>query len=259
MDFTNQVMKQTFLNHEKALLTVMLQCETPDVAIGRIRNALHCGGEAFGLQVESLKEEYQNPEVYAKIFDEMRGKPVYVTNYRVANNVGKTDDELAEGMLTLAKCGATLCDVMGDMFDKQLDEVAVDEDAIKKQMQLIEALHERGAEVLMSSHVLKYTPAERVLEIAFEQKSRGADIIKIVTRADDMEQQIENMRITNLLKKELGAPFLFLCSGECNIHRRLGMMLGNCMQLCVYEHDVRSTYVQPLLSVSKIIRDDLGF
>lgn len=252
-------MKRTFLNHEKALLTVMLQCETPEVAIGRIRNALHCGGEAFGLQVESLRSEYQNEETYKKIFDEMRGKPVYVTNYRGASNRGKTDEELAEGLLLLAESGATLCDVMGDMFDRQPDEVAVDEHAISKQMELIEALHEKGAEVLMSSHILKYTPAERVLEIAFEQKRRGADIIKIVTCADDMEQQINNLRIVNLLKKELDAPFLFLCGGECNIHRRLGMMLGNCMQLCVYEHDARSTYVQPLLSTSKTIRDDLGF
>ena len=60
-------MKKTFLNQEKALLTVMLQCKTPEVAIGRIRNALHCGAEAFGLQAESLQEEYRNEEIYKKI------------------------------------------------------------------------------------------------------------------------------------------------------------------------------------------------
>lgn len=252
-------MERKFLYLNQPLLTVMLQCETPETAIGRIRNALHCGAESFGLQVESLKLDYQNEEVYKRIFSEMRGKPVYVTNYRVSHNAGKTDNELAEGLLHLAECGATLCDVMGDLYDKQPDEVAVSDEAILKQMQLIEAIHEKGAEVLMSSHVLKFTPAERVLEIAFEQKRRGADIVKIVTGANDMEAQIENLRITNLLKKELGIPFLFLSGGESSIHRRLGMKLGNCMQLCVYEHDALSTYLQPLLSVSKTIRDDLGF
>lgn len=74
-----------------------------------------------------------------------------------------------------------------------------------------------------------------------------------------MEQQIENLRVTNLLKQELGIPFLFLSGGESSIHRRLGMKLGCCMHLCVYEHDVRSTVEQPLLSVSKTIRDDMGF
>ena len=148
---------------------------------------------------------------------------------------------------------------MGDLYDPQPDEVARDSVAIQKQMELIEKLHGKGVEVLMSSHVLKYTAAERVLEIALEQKKRGADISKIVTRADNMEQQIENLRITNLLKKELGIPFLFLSAGESSIHRRLGMKLGCCMHLCVYEHDVRSTVTQPLLSISKSIREDMGF
>lgn len=252
-------MNQTFLKDDRPLLTVMLQCETPETAIGRIRNALHCGAEGFGLQVESLKIEYHKEDTYKRIFDEMRGKPVYVTNYRYCSNAGKTDDELADGLLDLAECGATLCDVMGDMFDKQPDELAISEEAIQKQMHLIEQLHEKGAEVLMSSHVFKFTSADRVLEIALEQKRRGADIAKIVTGAESMEEQIENLRITNLLKKELGIPFLFLSGGVSEIHRRLGVKLGNCMQLCVYEHDALSTFPQPLLSVSKIIRDDLGF
>ena len=253
------MVKKSFINQEKPFLTVMLQCETPEVAISRIRNSLHCGGEAFGLQVEVLKSEYHQPEYYKKLFDEMRGKPVYVTNYRYANNTGQTDEELAEGLLTLADCGATLCDVMGDLYDKQPDELAVSDDAIQRQMQLIDAIHDRGADALMSSHIYEFTSAERVLEMALEQKRRGADISKIVVGADDMEQQIENLRITHLLKKELGIPFLFLSGGESSIHRRLGMKLGNCMQLCVYEHDSLSTFAQPLLSVSKVIRDDLGF
>ena len=111
----------------------------------------------------------------------------------------------------------------------------------------------------MSSHLYKYSPAERVLEIAFEQKRRGADIIKIVTKANDMAEQIENLRITDLLKRELGAPFLFLSGGECSLHRRLGIKLGCCMSLCVYEHDALSTSAQPLLSVMKQVRDNIDF
>lgn len=113
--------------------------------------------------------------------------------------------------------------------------------------------------MLMSSHILKFTPADRVLEVALEQKRRGADIIKIVTGADSMEEQIENLRITNLLKRELGAPFLFLSGGECSIHRRLGFKLGTCMTLCVYEHDTISTVTQPLLSTMKKVRDEIDF
>ena len=75
--------------------------------------------------------------------------------------------------MELADCGATLCDVMGDYFDPCEGELTMNEEAVKKQMALIDALHARGAEVLMSSHVLKFTPAERVLEIAREHERRG--------------------------------------------------------------------------------------
>ena len=250
-------MSKTFLNHEKALLTVMLQCETPEVAIGRIRNANCLGAEAYGLQVESLREEYRNADTYKKIFNEMKGRPCYVTNYRKKGNESESDDGLAAGMLELARCGATLVDVMGDLFCRHPEELTEDPEAIEKQQKLIEAIHAEGAEVLMSSHILKFTSAERVLEVALEQKRRGADIIKIVTGAESMEQQIENLRINYLLQKELGAPFLFLSGGECSLHRRLGIKLGCCMALCVYEHDHLSTPMQPLLSTMKTIRDTI--
>ena len=124
-------------------------------------------------------------------------------------------------------------------------------------MKLIDALHQKGAEVLISSHVLKYIPAERVLEIALEHQRRGADISKIVTGADTIEQQIENLKIVNLLKENLKIPFLFLSGGECHILRRIGGELGCCMYLCVYEYDELATPSQPLLKNAKAIRDNL--
>ncbi len=259
MQWYEKMIKKTFLGQTNPLLTVILQCETPEVAIGRIRNANFLGADAYGLQVESLKREYQNPDIYKKIFSEMKGRPSYVTYYRGKSNAGRSDDELAEGILELADSGATLCDVMGDMFCKHDEELTPDPDAIKKQMKLIDQLHCKGAEVLMSSHLYKYAPAERVLEIAMEQKKRGADIIKIVTKANNMAEQIENLRITNLLNEELDAPFLFLSGGVCTLHRRLGMHLGCCMSLCVYEHDALSTASQPLLQTMKKIKDEIDF
>ena len=252
-------MKPTFANANHPLLTVMLQCETPEVAISRIRNAQCMGADAFGIQIDSMKSEYHHPDVYKRIFSEMKGKPSYVTNYRGRFNQGRTDDELADGLITLAESGAVLCDVMGDLFCRHPEEMTDDCEAVDRQMKLIDTLHSKGAEVLMSSHIAKFTPAERVLEVAFAQKRRGADIIKIVTGAASMEQQIENLRITDLLKRELDAPFLFLSGGECSIHRRLGTKLGCCMALCVYEHDYLSAAFQPLLSTMKLVRDIIDF
>ena len=204
-------MKQSFFENDKALLTVMVQADNPDRIKELIDKSVPEGAEAFGMQFEQMKPEYRTKEVYKDLFAYAKDKPVYVTNYRHSSNDGKTDDMLAEELVEFAECGADLCDVMGDYFDKQPDEVAVSKSAIEKQKELIGKIHDKGSKVLMSSHVLKYIPAERVLEIALEHQNRGADICKIVTGADTMEQQLENFKIINMLKENLKIPFLFLC------------------------------------------------
>lgn len=234
----------------------MVQADNSDRIKELIDKSLQNGAEAFGMQFERLEPEYRNKEVYKQLFT-YTDKPIYVTNYRTGKNEGKTDEKLVEEILELVDSGATLCDVMGDLFDKQPDEVAIEERAIEKQIKLIDVLHEKGAEVLMSSHIYTYTPAERVLEVALEHQRRGADISKIVTGADTMEQQLENLKIINLLKENLEIPFLFLSGGECHILRRIGGELGNCMYLCVCEYDDLSTPVQPLLKYVKAIRDNM--
>lgn len=246
-------MKQSFFERDKALLTVMVQADNPDRIKELIDKSSPKGAEAYGMQFEQMKPEYRTRQVYSDLFTYAKEKPIYATNYRGAYNNGKTDDMLAEELLELADCGADLCDIMGDYFDRQPDEVAVSQTAIEKQKELIRKIHDKGAKVLMSSHVLKYIPAERVLEIAFEHQKRGADICKIVTGADTMEQQLENLKIINMLKENLKIPFLFLCGGECRILRRIGGELGCCMYLCVHEHDELATPQQPLLQDVKTI------
>ena len=249
--------KLTFLNREKPLLVCMVQADNPERIKELIDRSLPEGAEAFGMQFCKMKAEYRNKKTYRELFA-YTDKPIYATNYRrYGENAGKSDDVLAEELLELAECGATLCDVMGDYFDPCEGELTMNEEAVKKQMALIDALHERGAEVLMSSHVLKFTPAERVLEIAREHERRGADICKIVTGAENMAQQIENLRIITLLKEHLKIPFLFLSGGECHLMRRIGGELGCCMYLCVHEHDALATPSQPLLRHVKAIRDHL--
>ena len=248
--------RRTFLKFEKPILTCMVQADTPDRIQELMDASVLEGAEAFGMQFCKLKPEYRTPETYRHLFT-YSPLPVYVTNYRHSENQGKTDDLLAEELLLLAECGATLVDVMGDYFDRTEGEFTTDEVAVQKQKELIEKLHERGAEVLMSTHILRFTPAERVLEIALAHEARGADICKIVTGADTMAEQIENMRIINLLRENLKIPFLFLSGGECHIMRRVGGALGCCMYLCVHEYDQYATKTQPLLSDMKKIRDIL--
>ena len=249
-------MKPTFLKFERPLLTAMVQASTPERTLELMDKSFSAGAEAFGILFSLFPAEHRNEETYKKIFAAAHGLPLYVTNYRGRCNEGKSDDVLARELLELAQSGATLCDVMGDLFDPVADEFTSDPTAVKKQIELIDAIHTTGGEVLMSSHTKTTSSAERVLEIALGQEARGADICKIVVKSETQEDEIEYLRILNLLKKELKIPFLFLCGGNhCNILRRVGATLGNCMTLCAYEYDEFATPAQPLLSDMRILRD----
>lgn len=251
-------MAERFLKGEMPPLVCMVQAKTPERIKELVALSKKEGAEAFGMQFSRLPNDRKGCELYRELFDAALPLPVYVTNYRghpCNFNMGKDDDTLAKEILDIAKSGASLVDVMGDLFDPSPDELTTNVSAIEKQKRLIDELHAAGAEVLMSSHVHKFLPADKVVEMALEIQSRGVDICKIVTAASSIEEQIENIRITAILKKTLKIPFLFLAEGESRISRRLGGALGNCMSLCVYEHDECSTKEQPLLSDMKKIRE----
>lgn len=247
-----------FTDYKKPLLTVMIkQTDNPENAIAEIGRANYCGAEAFGIQLENLPRKFHTPENIKKIFSAMGDKPIYVTDYKLVNNSDMTYEEIGSELLSFLDYGASLLDIMGDMFCKADDELTRNEDAIAKQVELIEHIHDKGAQVIMSSHVNKFMTEERVLEIANEHKLRGADISKIVAYGNTMEEQMENLRITSVLKEKLGIPYLFLSGGESLIHRRLGILLGCCMSLCVCELSEGSDNPQPLIYEQRKIRDDL--
>ncbi|MBE6616176.1 MAG: type I 3-dehydroquinate dehydratase [Ruminococcaceae bacterium] len=252
--------KPTFLNQSRPLLTCMIQARTPADAMLTIRNAAFDGCDAYGFQQCQMERQYRDDKTMRNLFAQMCGKPVYVTNYRGAQNQGMTDDELADGLVTLIRQGATLADVIGDFFCPDPIQLTMDPGAVDKQRRLIDRIHEAGGEVLMSSHVLKYTPAEEVLRIAFEQKKRGADVVKIVTAGNSDEEELDNLRTTQLLAGELDIPFLFLSGGTHNKrHRTLGFAFGCNMILCVDRYDSLSTQSQPLLHAMRKIVDHLDY
>lgn len=249
--------KYNFLKYDKPLFTVMVQADNPKRIKELMDVSVPDGAEAFGIQFEKMRSCYRTKDVYRELFSHAEEQPSYITNYRYGCNEGKSDEQLAEELLEIADCGAELCDVMGDYFDAQPEEITYDVTAVNKQKKLIGKLHEKGSKVLMSSHIFRFTPAEEILQIALEHQKRGADISKIVSGADTMEQQLENLKIIDMLKNKLDIPFLFLSSGECSLLRRVGAGLGSCMYLCVHEHDSFATPQQPLLRDVKLVRDVL--
>lgn len=253
-------MKPTFLGHNKPLLTVMIQAIDPDYCISTVRNSIYDGADAFGFQICKMKPQYRTVENYRKIFSYMEDKPIYITNYRDAYSKDFTDDERAEELITALKCGATLCDIMGDLYDPSPLEMTKKPEAIDRQKKLIDKIHTMGGEVIISSHIHQYLPPEQVLEIAKKQEERGCDIVKIVTRADSEEELLENLKAITLMKKELKVPFLFLANGRyCKIQRTIGPMFGCVMFLCVQQYDRFSSREQPLLRATREVLNNFDW
>lgn len=254
-------MKPSFLNQPRPIVTAMVLKDNPDTARYCIKNSIYDGADALGVQLCRLKREFKTEAHYRNIFAAAGQRPIYITNYRSCENTGMTDEECMEGLITALGCGATMGDVMGDIFDKGADkELTYKSEAVDGQKRIIDRIHDMGKEVLISSHVMRFITAEEVLEIAYQQRKRGADVVKIVTASNSDEELCENLRITALLKKELDCPFLYLSGGtHSKLHRMVGAQLGCLTYLAVHEHDEQAVPTQPTVRAAKAVRDNLDF
>ena len=107
----------TFLNYDKPLLCAMIMCDTPDECIRKIKLSISEGADAIGIHLCRIEREYRTVEQLKRIIDSCEGKPVYVTSYRAGKSEGFTDDECVDLLLLALDAGATLIDVMGDLYD----------------------------------------------------------------------------------------------------------------------------------------------
>ncbi len=248
----------TFLNYDKPLLCAMIMCDTPDECIAKIKRSLSEGAEAIGIHLCRINREYRTKEHLKRIFDSCEGKPIYVTSYRVGKSEGYTDDECVELLLLALDAGATLLDVMGDLYDtpvKPKYELSLNPVAIEKQKSLIEEIHRRGGEVIMSCHTEQSTTMEENLMIAHAQVERGADVLKIVSKAERSEEIPEYIESIQKIVSESEKKLLLLVSGEGKIMRYIGPCFGVCMYLCVVDYGPYDNKSQPTLNDLVNIRE----
>lgn len=213
--------------------------------------AVSLGADAIGFQLETIEPRLVEPGFIREVIAAAGGKPVYVTDYkRGRRTMSMSCDELARELLMALDLGAAIIDVMAHMFSDSEIEVSFDSGAVKKQTRFIEEIHKRGGTVLMSSHMFRFMPRDEVYELARVHESRGADITKIVTNADNESELAENLVISAELKEKVGINCLFLCNGKfCARHRMLSAALGSCMMLC--STDKRPENPQPNLGIAK--------
>lgn len=253
---------RSFVRQDRPLITVIFYARTPDEALETIIPSLpFC--DAYCWQMDHLEGRFRTKEHIGAIISAMGNHPCYVTDYMRGNCCpGLSYDDIAEQLLLACDCGAALIDVTGDMYDTQPDELSFDSAAQAKQKEFIAEIHRRGAEALMSSHILQFRTTEEVYRIALSHYERGADIAKVVTFAGDRTQLDENLRTMIFLREHLPIPSLFLCGGSfCGLHRRLGPLLGSCIFLCrwVRENDDISKFLQPDIHTARSLIHNAGF
>ncbi len=110
--------------------------------------------------------------------------------------------------------------------------MAEDPAAIEKQKALINEIHARGGEVLMSSHNHAYYPPEQVLAWMKEQEARGADVAKDICVSDTEAELCDALTTYKLLNENLKVPYLYMTGGAwCRATRLFAGALGSFMYL----------------------------
>ncbi len=250
----NDDMKKTFLDNVP--IVSMIQCRTAKECIEKINRSNLDGAEAFGVQLCQLKKEERTDEKLKSIFLACGDKPIYITSYRYNQSEGMSDSECVDLLIKALKCGATLCDIPGDLFDANDRQITNNEIAKSKQRDLIDEIHSLGGEVLISTHDFKNLSADEIFDIAKMQSNQGADVLKIVVSSESVSMLPEYISVIQRVNNEIKKPFLFLDVGACsNIIRKMGGFLGACMYLCVESHGELDTIYQPTIKQITKIRN----
>ncbi len=254
-------MRKFVCSDRPTLVSMVTECELK-AALAYVANSLYGGADALGFGLGFLKKEYRNEEDLDRIFSACAGKPVYLYSYPEVESTGFSHEECAEYLLLVAKCarkyGAVLCDIMCDMFDKNPSGWSDKPLAVEKQKELADKIHALGCEVLYSVHHPEFLGETEIMRQAKEQVRRGADVIKIVTKANTREELISNLDIITKIKEECDTPLLYLSSGKYSYTvRQIGIALGVDICLCVEHYNELTNKVQPSLAASRAIRDNL--
>ena len=251
-------MRGSFFGRAQTVVTALFHLTSDmerDLALIRLSAAE--GAQGIALQLEDFPPEMRTVDHYRKLMDAAPELPFMFISYR-KDKWFPDDAERQKCLLLAAEAGAKVIDVMGDLYAPAPFELTFDPAAVARQKELIEQIHDRGAKVVMSSHTDQARTAEEILAHLREQSSRGADLLKIVTRADTEEELTEAFRTTMLLKRALNKPFIQLCGGKFSRpHRYLAPKFGLAVAFATPED--KPGAVQPSIRRLRTVLDTIDW
>ncbi|MBN2713354.1 MAG: type I 3-dehydroquinate dehydratase [Planctomycetes bacterium] len=252
-------MKKSFLNQSTPVITGIMAGQTPEEMIAEARNCEFEGAQGIAISLEDLKPEFRNRDSIKRVIDTVN-LPFMFIFYRNDRWGKPSDDERQELLLEAADAGASIIDVMGDLYDPSPMELTRSQSAIDKQMRLIDKIHAKGADVIISSHMDCARSTAQVMEHLREVEKRGADVVKLVATTNTKEELSEAFLTTMTLKQELATPFVHLCNGKFSRpHRFLCPALGTSILFAIPRFEPRYGFIQPTIRSMKAVLENLNW
>ena len=249
-------MKKSFLNQPRPVITSLFSGQTPQELIAKAANSEFDGAAGIAIELHELKPEFRNREAIRSIIQAVN-LPFMFCFYRKDQWENRSDEARQELLLDAADVGASMIDVMGDLYDPSPFELTRNPVAIDRQRKLIDTIHAKGVDVVLSSHASSFLNTDQVLEHLKSMESRGADVVKLVHTVDNEEELEAAIHTTFTLKREMKLPFIHLCNGKfARPHRFFAPALGISILFAVQRYD---TFVgsQPTITAIKTVLDNL--
>lgn len=253
-----------------------------------IKQSEFAGADGFQLELHNLQSSPPTKQELKDIIGSTI-KPVWTTNRRskADRQQRRKVDEHARIQVELdaLDAGAQCIDLEMDTFDPwflwdsdrratewpHLKDIPVNandfpgeccfnDDAIREQRKIIDHVHNAGAEVLLSCHILVRTRTEGIIRIAKELEQRGADLIKIVVWNDDFYDLCETLRANVALSEMLDTPFKVMSQGEpSKLGRALFPMFGSAWAFCQLDLRPGGFHYRPLIATEKYLLQHLDW
>lgn len=225
-------------------------------AAAAIRRAELAGAGMIDLHLSTLPREQVTADALRPVIAETT-VPVMAMQYNWDMQMQPLDFTEPERLAQLkeAVCAGAACvDLQGHTFSKEdtrsslslpqaaelcfterlPKEVSLEPEVIEKQTEYIRAIHDLGAEVLLSVHTGVSMNCEQTLSMVRFLAQRGPDIIKVVGRCETDEELAEFCRTILTLQKEVPQTRVsYHCAGARGaMTRLLGPLLGSWLMFC---------------------------
>jgi 3-dehydroquinate dehydratase len=203
----------SFLNKPYPVITALIGEPTPEKLTETVKKSETDGAQGIAISLDELKPEFRDSDSLKRIINSVN-LPFMFLYYRAGKWGKSNDDERQELLLKAADAGASMIDVMGDLYDPSPMEITHNQSAIDKQKRLIDKIHSKGSDVVISSHMTCSRTTEEVVEHLRAFENRGPDVVKIVTVVNTEAELAEAISTTMTLRHELKKPFIHLCNGN---------------------------------------------